>query len=89
MLSKAERRRPKADRAKRLSIFFSKVGCFIGKILGLRQTIKRGENRGDTAGRRLSQKVGANQVTAEGGESLAARPGFAYVKYHATTYARK
>ena len=27
--------------------FFSKVGCFIGKILGLRQTKKRGENRGN------------------------------------------
>ena len=37
-LSKAEQGRPKADRAKRLKIFFSKVGFFIGKILGLRQT---------------------------------------------------
>ena len=42
-----------------------------------------------TAGRSMFQKVGANQVTAEGGESLAAKSGFAYVKYHATTHARR
>ena len=42
-----------------------------------------------TAGRLLSQKVGANQVTAEGGESLAAKSGFAYAKYHETTHARR
>ena len=40
-----------------------------------------------TAGRSMSQKVGANQVTAEGGESLAAKSGFAYIKYHVTTHA--
>ena len=37
----------------------------------------------------MSQKVGANQVTAEGGESFAAKWGFAYVKYYATTHARR
>ena len=36
-----------------------------------------------TAGRCLTQKVGANQDTTEGGESLEAKSGFAYVKYHA------
>ena len=41
-----------------------------------------------TAGRSMSQKVGANQVTAVGGESLAAKSGFAYVKYHVTRHAR-
>ena len=43
ILSKAKRGRPKADQAKRLyffSYFFMKVGGFIGKILGLRQTKK-------------------------------------------------
>ena len=48
--SKAERGRPKDDRAKRLQIFLSKVGCFIGKILGLRQT-KKGVKIVATAGR--------------------------------------
>ena len=42
-----------------------------------------------TAGRGLSQKVGANQVTAEGGESLAAKSGFAYIKYHETMHVRR
>ena len=36
----------------------------------------------------MSQNVGANQVTAEGGEDLAAKSGFAYVKYHATMHAQ-
>ena len=35
----------------------------------------------------MSQNVGANQVTAEGGESLAAKSEFTYLKYHATTHA--
>ena len=37
----------------------------------------------------IVSEVGANQVTAEGGESLEAKSGFAYVKYHATTHARR
>ena len=57
---------------------FSKIGCSIGKILGLRQT-KKGVKIMATAGKWLSQKVGANQVTAEGGEYLAAKSGFAYM----------
>ena len=42
-----------------------------------------------TAGRSMSQKVGANQVTAEGGEDLVAKSEFAYVKYHATMHAHR
>ena len=60
----------------------------MGKILGLRQT-KKGVKIVATAGRCLSQKVGANQVTAEGGDSLAAKSGSAYIKYHATMHERR
>ena len=67
-------------------IFFPKVGCFKGKILGLRQT-KKGVKIISMAGKLLSQIVGANQVTAEGGESLTAKLEFAYVKHHATMHA--
>ena len=54
--------------------------------MGLRQT-KKGVKIVATAGRELSQKVGANQVTAKRGESLAAKSGFAYDKYNATMHA--
>ena len=37
----------------------------------------------------MSQKVGANQVTAKGAEFLDNKSGFAYVKYHVTTHARR
>ena len=71
---------PKADRTKRLYlfIFFSKVGCCKakGKIWGLRQT-KKG----------VKIVATANQVTAKGGETLAAKSGFPYLQHHATTYA--
>ena len=59
-----------------LIYFFSKVGFFIGNILGLRQT-KKG----------VKIVATANQVTAKGEETLAAKSGFPYLKHHATTYA--
>ena len=54
--------------------------------MGLRQT-EKGVKNVATPGGWLSQKVAANQATAEGGESLVAKSGFAYVKYHATMHA--